>query len=299
MRVKDLKQKTPWWTKIAFKWLSWRLGFRYRFRKSMSLSSHGNMEQPSYAFRVFNHHFHHASPPPGFVMMELGPGDSLFSPLIGKAMGAGGCYLVDVGDFASRELKYYERMIDFLNQQGCSMPQIRSTDQILDYCNARYLTSGLASLQEIPDDSIDFIWSQAVFEHIRKRQFLPILQELHRISRKTAVSSHVIDLRDHIANALNHLRFSEKLWESEFMFTPGCYTNRIGYRPMLDLFQEAGFETQIVKLNRWKRLPTPRAKLSREFRGIPDEDLCISGFSVILRPVKDRVSTQQTMISSR
>jgi hypothetical protein len=146
---------------------------------------------------------------------------------------------------------------------------------------------GLASLKKIPDDSIDFIWSQAVFEHIRKKDFLPILRGLYRISRKAAVSSHEIDLRDHLANALNHLRFSEKLWESEFMFTPDCYTNRIGYRPMLTLFQEAGFETQIVRLNRWERLPTPRAKLSREFRGIPDEDLCISGFSVILRPGKD------------
>lgn len=264
----------------------------------MSVSSHGNMQQPAYAFRVFNQHFHHAKPHPGFVMMELGPGDSLFSALISKAMGAAGCYLVDVGDFASRDMKYYERMIGFLSQQGFAMPELGSINEILDYCNARYLTLGLASLKKIPDDSIDFIWSQAVFEHIRGKDFRPMLRELYRISRQAAVSSHEIDLRDHLANALNHLRFPEKLWESEFMFTPGCYTNRIGYRPMLTLFQEAGFETQIVGLNRWERLPTPRAKLSREFRGIPDEDLCISGFSVILRSGKDGVASQPTTISS-
>jgi hypothetical protein len=287
MILRLIKQKTPWWVKIAVKWSSWHLGFGYHFWKRMSVSGHGDMQEPAYAFRVFNQHFHHAKPHPGFVMIELGPGDSLFSALISKAMGAEGCYLVDVGDFASRDIKYYERMIVFLNQQGFAMPQLGSINEILNYCNARYLTSGLASLKKIPDDSIDFIWSQAVFEHIREKDFLPILRELYRISRKDAVSSHEIDLRDHLADALNHLRFSKKFWESEFMFTPGYYTNRIGYRPMLTWFQEAGFATQIVRLNRWKRLPTPRAKLSREFRGIPDEDLCISEFSVILRPGKD------------
>ena len=287
MRLRAIKQKIPWWVKVAIKWSSWHLGFGYHFWKRMSVSGHGDMQDPAYAFRVFNQHFHHAKPHPGFIMLELGPGDSLFSALVSKAMGAAGSYLVDVGDFASRDLKYYESMIVFLNQQGFALPKLDSITKILDYCNARYFTSGLASLKKIPDDSIDFIWSQAVFEHIRKKDFLPTLRELHRISRKAAVSSHEIDLRDHLANALNHLRFPEKLWESKFMFTPGYYTNRIGYRHMIGLFQEVGFAPEVVSLNRWELLPTPRTKLSREFREIPDEELSIKHFSVLLRTLKE------------
>jgi hypothetical protein len=53
---------------------------------------------------------------------------------------------------------------------------------------------------------------------------------------------------------------------------------------MLDLFQEAGFASDVVRVDRWKQLPTPRRKLDREFRNQPDQDLVVSGFDVILMP---------------
>jgi len=245
------------------------------------------MVDPAYAFAVYQKHYMLASPPEGFVSLELGPGDSLFSALLTRAFGGSKSYLVDTDDFVTRDMMAYLKMITFLNQKGFSIPKLKSVEEILDYCNASYLTSGLLSLKQVPDNSVDFIWSQAVLEHVRKHDFFPMLQELHRISKNLAIGSHRVDLKDHLgSNALNYLRFSERVWESDYMVNPNFYTNRIGYKEMLRLFQEAGFATEVVLIDRWDRLPTPRAKLSTEFAQIPDEDLCISGFSIILRAIK-------------
>lgn len=97
--------------------------------------------------------------------------------------------------------------------------------------------------------SIDFIWSQAVLEHIRKSEFLDTMLELHRILRPNGVCSHVVDLKDHLGGALNNLRFSEKLWESNFMASSGFYTNRIRYSEMLDIFHQAGFSVEVVNVS--------------------------------------------------
>lgn len=54
---------------------------------------------------------------------------------------------------------------------------------------------------------------------------------------------------------------------------------------MLALFKEAGFSPEIVRSTHWPKLPTSKKKLSDEFNCLSDEDLMISEFDVILRPV--------------
>jgi hypothetical protein len=69
------------------------------------------------------------------------------------------------------------------------------------------------------------------------------------------------------------------------MVNSGFYTNRIQFSQMLDLFQKAGFNAEVITVRRWDELPTPRTELSKEFRQLSDEELCVSGFSVVLKPV--------------
>jgi predicted SAM-dependent methyltransferase len=139
-------------------------------------------------------------------------------------------------------------------------------------------------LRSLKSQSVDFIWSQAVLEHIRKAEFLDTMLELRRIIRADGVCSHVVDLKDHLGGGLNNLRFPENLWESNFMSSSGFYTNRIRYSEMVDIFTQAGFSVEIVKVSRWQGVPTPRSKIAENFRNLSDEELCISGFSVLLRP---------------
>ncbi len=108
--------------------------------------------------------------------------------------------------------------------------------------------------------------------------------------REDGVSSHLVDLRDLLGGALNHLRFSDRLWHSRFIERSGFYSNRVRYAEMLDLFKRAGFDTQVVDLKRWPELPTPRSRLGR-FRDLSDEDLTVSVFQAVAKPVGAAVDT--------
>ena len=224
----------------------------------------------------------------GFVALELGPGDSLFSGMIASAFKASTTYLVDVRPFAIDDIKFYRAMADFLEGEGLSVPKIErlaSLQEVLAACSVHYLTSGLLSLRAIPDQSVDFVWSNAVLEHVRRRDFLDTMCELRRVMRADGVCSHSIDLKDHLGGALNNLRFSESFWEWDFVARSRFYANRIRYSEMVDFFRQAGFSVEVVDISRWDRLPISRKKLSVSFRNLPDEELCVAGFEVVLRPI--------------
>jgi SAM-dependent methyltransferase len=185
-------------------------------------------------------------------------------------------------------MEFYRNLAQFLINEGLAVPDVESMNsvaEILDGCNSHYLTNGLSSLREIPSDSIDFSYSHSVLEHIRAAEFLPTMQELRRVLRTSGASSHCVDLQDHLGGALNNLRFRDQSWESDFMSGSGFYTNRLRFSEMMRLFQAAGFDPQVVTVNRWSELPTPKAKLAAKFRAMSQDDLLIYGFTVTLKPV--------------
>lgn len=287
----NIKQALPWQAKIAAKIVLSRLPFDYRFWQRLDLFKHGGMEQPEYAHNVFRSHFEHADfsgKSGGFTALELGPGDTLFSAVIARAYGASQCYLIDIGHFARSDILPYQAMADWLNHMGLVAPAIgdaASLTEALDICRARYLTEGLHSLKDIPEASVDFIWSQAVLEHIRAYDFHEMMHQLRRVLGPGGICSHQVDLKDHLGGALNNLRFSSRFWESNFMARSGFYTNRIRYGEMLRGFAEAGFDVEVLRTERFATLPTPRKSFAPEFRRLPEDDLLVSSFDVILRPV--------------
>ncbi|AFZ14326.1 Methyltransferase type 11 [Crinalium epipsammum PCC 9333] len=282
-----IKKYLPWWIKIAAKIVLARLPIEYGIWKKLHFFEHGSMDNPNYAYNVFNSHFERTKFEPGFVSLELGPGDSLLSAIVSKSFGGSASYLVDAGEFAVKNIQPYMIMADFLNKQKLDVPNIKlaqSLEEILKICNSNYGVSGLSFLKEIPAQSVDFIWSHAVLEHIKKEEFLDTFIELRRILKNNGVCSHKIDLKDHLGGDLNNLRFSEPVWESNFMAKSGFYTNRLRYSEMLEVFSKAGFDVEVVEVKRWDKLPTPREKFSRKFTELSEEELRISEFSVILRP---------------
>lgn len=290
VNLTTLAAQVPWWGKIAAKIILARLPVDYRTWKQLHLFQRGAMEQPAYAYGVFKKHFNEARslrPFNGFVGLELGPGDSLISAIVAYAFGASAYHLVDIGAFAQAGVRPYQAMADFLADQGMprlDVDNLTSVDTILSACRATYWTSGLASLRAISDQSVDFVWSHSVLEHVRQAEFLETMRESRRVLRADGISSHWVDLKDHLGGALDNLRFSESIWESPFMTGSDFYTNRIRYSEMLALFREAGFEPNVVHSNRWDRLPTPRSKLHDRFSNLPEHELCVQGFHVVLRP---------------
>jgi SAM-dependent methyltransferase len=280
----------PWWVKIAAKVILSRLPVNYKVWKRLHLFEYGDMDEPSYAHGVFRKHFDAARSRKtfnGFVGLELGPGDSLLSAMIAHAYGASAYYLVDVGAFAQVDVKRCAAMADFLADKGLptiEVDNVTSTEAMLAACRATYGTCGLMSLRTIPDDSVDYILSHTVLQHIRLVEFLETMRELRRLLRPNGISSHWVDLKDCLGGGLNNLRFSDTLWESPFMATSGFYTNRIRYSEILELFSEAGFKAEVLHVKHWHDLPLKQSKLSSRFRSLPQEELRVQGFHVILTP---------------
>jgi SAM-dependent methyltransferase len=248
------------------------------------------MHDPHYAFTTFRKHFQRSCfsrKEQGFVALEYGPGDSLFSAIVAKSHGASRYYLIDAGRFATEDFNAYLKMLDYLqfhnfHLDGCG--SVTSLEEVLDLANACYATNGLCSLSKIPSGTIDFIWSNAVLEHIRRDEFFDTMREFRRVLRPDGICSHTIDLRDHLGGALNNMRFSSQTWEADWMVKSGFYTNRLRYSEMLHFFGQAGFAVEVIAIDRWNYLPTPRAAMATEFLSFSDEDLLIREFDVLLHP---------------
>lgn len=262
----------------------------YKLWHQLGVLQMGHMEDSPYAYNVFMRHFERvraAIPGSDFSGLELGPGDSVVSALIARGLGASRYYLVDAGDFARHDVAHYRRMTALLADKGISVPSLsdaRSFSDVLRSCNAVYGAAGIASLGEIPTASLDFVWSHGVLQSVRRAEFLKYMLELRRILKPSGVSSHRIALNDLFVGGLNHLRIPSALWESGALSRSGTYTNRFRYSEMLALFKNAGFEPDVVGISKWDKLPIQRRKLQDPYRRMSDDELCVSGFDVVLKP---------------
>lgn len=288
-RTRSLRKVVPWWARIAAKVIMSRLPVSYAVWRRLNLFAHGQMARPAYALGVFRRHFANSGFKAGssFVALELGPGDSLASAVIARAHGAVHTYLVDEGNFATVDLESYRALVRHLRSEGLEAPELenaRNLDDVLHACTATYHCSGLRSLRSLPDASVDFIWSHAVLEHVRREAVPGMARELRRVLRAGGVCSHQVDLKDHLGGSLNNLRIASGWWEKDWMARSGFYTNRLRKTDFIRIFTEAGFATETVAVDQWDRSPISRHSLAQEFRALSDDDLRVRGFSVVLRP---------------
>lgn len=130
---------------------------------------------------------------------------------------------------------------------------------------------------------MDFCFSYAVLQHLPKRDLALVAAELLRVLNRNSICVHRVELQDHLSGGLNNLRFSDATWEGKLFRSSGFYTNGIRFGEMLALFERAGLECHLPRVIRWEKLPTPRVKLNASFRHLPEEDLLVSGFDVVLR----------------
>lgn len=286
--VAGLKRRLPWWSRIATKIVLSRLPAGYGLWQRIGLFRHGEMDRTGYALEVFDRHVASAGLQgslKGRTILELGPGDSIATAIIAAASGAR-AILVDTGRFARESVDVDIELVRNLRARGWNPPRLdgcRTLEEVLAATGAQYFTDGLASLKTLPAHSVDFIYSHAVLEHVRKAEFLATQRECARILCSGGICSHRVDLRDHLGGGLNNLRFTESVWESDFFVRSGFYTNRIRFGRMLELFGQAGFSAEVGAVDRWNELPIARRKLDGDFRDVPDHDLRVWAFDVTLR----------------
>jgi SAM-dependent methyltransferase len=286
-----LRAATPWWAKAALKLAVAHVPPAARALRASSLARHGAMEDPRWAFDTFLRHFDRAdfaNKGGGFRVLEMGPGDSLFTAVIARALGAAGACLVDVGPFANTDPCAYRRMAAFLNEKALHPPDLsaaRSLDDVLAACGACYATGGLASLRRLPAASFDFIFSNAVLQSVPRDELPAVLAELRRVLRPGGSCVHSVDLRDMLGLSLHHLRFPERVWESAPVRRSGFYSNRLRLSELVELNRGCGLRAEVDELNTWSRLPVPRCALAHPYCAMPEDELRVATVRLILHPV--------------
>jgi hypothetical protein len=109
-----------WWIKIIVKIIFSRMPITYQTWKKFGFFVHGRMNNADYAFGVFNRHYSKAKKhlPENYTLCELGAGDSISTSLIASCFGASKTYLIDNGDFVSKEIIGYKELNNFLIKKG-------------------------------------------------------------------------------------------------------------------------------------------------------------------------------------
>ena len=51
---------------------------------------------------------------------------------------------------------------------------------------------------------------------------------------------------------------------------------------MIEIFERVGFTVRLLNVERFERLPLPRYKMDPGFKDLPDDELMVWGFDVLL-----------------
>jgi len=244
------------------------------------------MLDPNYSHAVFKSHFLALQEKCTGVprsLLELGPGDSVMTAIWACVAGVERTILVDAGCFATKDANAYHRAFRLAGFADHPAANERDIGLMLTALNARYLSNGLASLRSMPKASVDFIFSNAVLEHVRREEFVETIQELFRTQTPGGISSHQVDLRDHLGGALNSLRISPARWESPLFAESGFYTNRLRASEISKIFTDAGYEIISYTERKWDHAPISRKALHKAFQGFTDQDLLVNGIRLVVR----------------
>lgn len=280
-----------WILKIFIKIILKRIPFSYSIWKKLGIFKHGKMDNYDYAKNLFFGHLEdmrtiYAQENP--IIMEIGPGDSIASAICAKIYNPQKVYLIDVASYANKDIDFYKKFIKKINNEdidlGISPDDFNSFSQLLDLCKASYLTNGLASFKEIETDTVDYIFSHSVLEHVRTSEINTLIKEMYRILKKeTGVMDHNINYKDHLDESLNSLRFPKSFWESSLIANSGFYTNRIPASEMHQFFVKQGFNVFNEKFGRWPSLPIKRKFLHKDYNRFSNEDLMIPTSSFLAK----------------
>lgn len=140
------------------------------------------------------------------------------------------------------------------------------------------------------DESIDFLFSQATFEHVREP--IRCIGEIGRVLKQNGITAHCIDLRDHrnFDDPLGFLQVSDAKWATlmdEYCRVDGSlYMNRWRAPDFRQAFQDAGFE--ILEFQAEMRVVDEKFNsvypmVDKRFAIFPKEDLNIETLFIVAR----------------
>lgn len=224
----------------------------------------------------------------GKTICELGPGQHLSHAFLEYQMGAEKEWLLDIADLAHIDSPVSPGNIQLKNEyEVCKRLPVLNGGEIwesyLSKINAVYSISGLDGYKDVPDNSVDYCFSYAVFEHIRKSIFLETIQQMSRFMRVGGICYHTVDFTDHMGGGKNQLRFSESIWEDADHYRMDNYTNRIQCSEICELLRDLGFVIISLKKEKYQKYPLKRSKIDASLKNISDEDLLTASALIVAK----------------
>lgn len=154
----------------------------------------------------------------------------------------------------------------------------------------------LEELWEVPDQSVDIVISNAVFEHLYDLK--SAFSHLARITKPGGIGLHTADFRDHrdFSRPLEYLLLSNKKFALEFKERHGECGNRYRAQEMQQLLELVGFEVLDVHPILFieedylaEFLPRLRQARRSRYRDYPVEDLRLGSgsFLMVKNPAKN------------
>jgi SAM-dependent methyltransferase len=225
-------------------------------------------------------------PVTGASVVELGPGHNYGSVLVLSCHGAN----VAVADRfpvpwdCDYHPNFYNALMDKFNALYPNhdiTPIARYVEGSGTGKEVRVIASPAEHLEEVADESIDIVLSNAVLEHAESP--VDVARELFRITRPGGSGVHQIDFRDHrdFSRPLEYLLLGAGTFEAMFAERHGECGRQIRHYEMWHLFEMAGFSITEFDAN-WVAqddylddfLPRLRASQSI-YRDVPRSELRI------------------------
>lgn len=153
----------------------------------------------------------------------------------------------------------------------------------------RYRAPADATRPELPEGSVDAVFSNSVLEHVPPAVLHAICAASMRILAPGGRMFHSVNCGDHYAyvdrdiHQLHYLQFSDEEWA--FWNNRFLYQNRLRAHEFVDAARDAGFAITLDTSHaRPQRLEQVRAMtVAARFAGIPEEKLCITTVDFIGR----------------
>lgn len=188
----------------------------------------------------------------GAELLEIGSGREFGLGLLLLALGAKRVINVEIDAYGFiLDAAYYRLLVDKAREAGLDLAWppagliSHDRDDRVEADPRRlslHLGKSARTLPE-PDAAVDVTFSVAVFEHVRPHDVLPVLCDLHRVTRPGGMGFHRIDLVDHYFRQRDPFRFLRlSARDYDWMYSNrGSSSNRLRMDDFEDLARRAGF----------------------------------------------------------
>lgn len=249
--------------------------------------------------------------PPGGSVIDIGTGwfhhDAFLLHLVGRYQ----VYLFDVVDkarlhyirnYLGNLLKNLEQLTRELEIDAVAtraklegLLRLESRAEIYQICNFTPCIVPDPTTPFLPDDSVDFMVSNCVLNHIRPAQLQSELVALRRMLKPDGAMYHLLGHDDHwsfhdsAANRFNYYRYSDRYYRL-FFETKLEYNNRMVKQEWFELFDRVGLRIDDYYANITDESRRDIAMLPRidtRFAKHPAEDLAVIHSYVLVRKRPD------------